>query len=44
MKEKKLENLQTKLRNNFIKKGVKMMAPETVFFFKRYKNWKKSNY
>ena len=34
MKEKKLENLQTKYRNNFIKKGVKMMAPETVFFSK----------
>ena len=34
MKEKKLENLQNKLRNNFIKKGVKMIAPETVFFSK----------
>ena len=32
MKEKKLEILQKKLRNNFIKKGVKMIAPETVFF------------
>ena len=32
MKEKKLEKLQKKLRNNFIKKGVKMIAPETVFF------------
>ncbi len=29
MKEK---NLQNKLRNKFIKKGVKMIAPETVFF------------
>ena len=29
MKEK---NLQSKLRKNFIKKGVKMIAPETVFF------------
>ena len=29
MKEK---NLQNKLRNNFIKKGVKMIAPDTVFF------------
>ena len=29
MKEK---NLQNKLRKNFIKKGVKMIAPETVFF------------
>ena len=34
MKEKKLEKLQKKLRNNFIKKGVKMIAPETVFFSK----------
>ncbi len=32
MKQKKLEKLQKKLRNNFIKKGVKMIAPETVFF------------
>ena len=32
MKEKKIEKLQKKLRNNFIKKGVKMVAPETVFF------------
>ena len=29
MKEK---NLQNKIRNKFIKKGVKMIAPETVFF------------
>ena len=41
MKEKKLENLQTKLRNNFIKKGVKMIAPETVFFSKDTKIGKK---
>ena len=41
MKEKKLENLQSKLRNNFIKKGVKMMAPETVFFSKDTKIGKK---
>ena len=32
MKEIKLEKFQNKLRNNFIKKGVKMIAPETVFF------------
>jgi len=32
MKEKKLEKFQNKLRNDFIKKGVKMIAPETVFF------------
>ncbi len=38
MKEKKLQN---KLRNNFIKKGVKMIAPETVFFSKDTKVGKK---
>ena len=32
MKEKKLNKFQNILRNNFIKKGVKMIAPETVFF------------
>ena len=32
MKEKKLNSLQNKLRKNFIKKGVKMIAPETIFF------------
>ncbi len=41
MKEKKLEKLQKKLRNNFIKKGVKMIAPETVFFSKDTKIGKK---
>ena len=32
MKQKKLINIQTKLRNKFLKKGVKMIAPDTVFF------------
>ena len=32
MKEKKIENKQNKLRDFFLKKGVKMIAPETVFF------------
>ena len=32
MKEKKIENKQNKLRKFFIKRGVKMIAPETVFF------------
>ena len=32
MKQKKLTNIQLKLRNKFLKKGVKMIAPETVFF------------
>ena len=41
MKEKKYENLQTKLRNNFLRKGVKMIAPETVFFSKDTKIGKK---
>ena len=34
MKPKKLTNIQIKLRNKFLKKGVKMIAPETVFFSK----------
>ena len=32
MKQKKLINVQLKLRNKFRKKGVKMIAPDTVFF------------
>ena len=32
MKEKESENKQIKLRKKFIKKGVKMIASETVFF------------
>ena len=35
---------QEKLRNFFIKSGVKMIGPETIFFFKRYKGWKKRYY
>ena len=37
MKQKKLTNLQLKLRNKFLKKGVKMIAPETIFFSKNTK-------
>ena len=37
MKQKKLTNTQLKLRNKFLKKGVKMIAPETVFFSKNTK-------
>ena len=37
MKQKKILNLQSKLRNKFLKKGVKMIAPETVFFSKNTK-------
>ena len=37
MKQKKLLNLQLTLRNKFLKKGVKMIAPETVFFSKNTK-------
>ena len=37
MIQKKLENIQLKLRNKFIKRGVKMIAPETVFFSKNTK-------
>ena len=32
MKEKNLKNNQEKLRNYFIKRGVKMIGPETIFF------------
>ena len=27
------QNLKNKLRDKFLKKGVKMKGPETVFFF-----------
>ena len=37
MKQKKIFNLQSTLRNKFLKKGVKMIAPETVFFSKNTK-------
>ena len=37
MKQKKLINVQLKLRNKFKKKGVKMIAPDTVFFSKNTK-------
>ncbi len=37
MNQKKFENEQLKLRNKFKKKGVKMIAPETVFFSKNTK-------
>ena len=37
MKQKKFDNEQQKLRNKFKKKGVKMIAPETVFFSKNTK-------
>ena len=37
MKQKKLINMQSKLRNKFLKNGVKMIAPETVFFSKSTK-------
>ena len=37
MKQKKLINIQSKLRNKFLKKGVKMIAPDTVFFSKSTK-------
>ena len=37
MKQKKLINIQSKLRNKFLKNGVKMIAPDTVFFSKNTK-------
>ena len=37
MNQKKIKNEQQNLRKKFIKKGVKMIAPETVFFSKNTK-------
>ena len=37
MKQNNFKNIQLKLRNKFLKKGVKMIAPETVFFSKNTK-------
>ncbi len=37
MKQKKLINIQSKLRTKFLKNGVKMIAPDTVFFSKNTK-------
>ena len=37
MKHIYLKNIQSNLRNKFLKKGVKMVAPETVFFSKNTK-------
>ena len=34
MKQINLQKIQNKLRNKFIKLGVKMIAPETIFFSK----------
>ncbi len=37
MKQKKIINAQSKIRVKFLKKGVKMIAPDTVFFSKNTK-------
>ena len=34
MKELNSQKFQTQLRNKFLKLGVKMMGPETIFFSK----------
>ena len=34
MKELNLQKLQNKLRNKFLKLGVKMLGPETIYFSK----------
>tara|TARA_B100000787_G_scaffold111070_1_gene82650 strand:+ start:277 stop:441 length:165 start_codon:yes stop_codon:yes gene_type:complete len=34
MKQLNSQIIQTKLRNHFIKLGVKMIGPETIFFSK----------
>ena len=41
MKQTNLQKVQTRLREKFIKKGVKMLAPETVYFSKDTKIGKK---
>ena len=33
MKELNLQIVQNKLRNKFLTSGVKMLGPETIFFF-----------
>ena len=34
MKQLNLQKLQNKLRNKFLKSGVKMLGPETIYFSK----------
>ena len=34
MKALKLKDIQNKLRNKFLKSGVKMIGPDTIFFSK----------
>ena len=34
MKQLKTQNLQNKLRNKFLKSGVKMIGPDTIYFSK----------
>ena len=34
MKQLKIQNLQNKLRNKFIKSGVRMIGPDTIYFSK----------
>jgi len=34
MKQLNLQKLQIKLRNKFLKSGVKMIGPETIYFYK----------
>ena len=42
MKQKNLQKIQDKLRNKFLKLGVKMTGPETVFFSNDTKIGKKN--
>ena len=34
MKQTELKKIQNRLRQKFLKKGVKMVSPETIFFSK----------
>ena len=44
MKQTNLQKSQARLREKFIKNGVKMLAQETFYFSKDTKNWKKCNH
>ena len=37
MKQLKIQNFQNKLRNKFLKSGVKMIGPDTIYFSKDIK-------
>ena len=44
MKQINSQKIQNKLRNKFIKSGVEMTGPETIFFSNDTNDWKKCYY